>query len=39
MRVVIQQPSSLWRDVLVMGLLIMLGVLTVLLLLLPSTVR
>lgn len=39
MRVVIQQPSSLRRDVLVLGLLIMLGVLTVLVLLLPSTVR
>ncbi|RBO90743.1 hypothetical protein DFR74_105145 [Nocardia puris] len=38
MRVVIQQPHSIRRDVLVLGLLILFGVVTVALLLLPGLV-
>ncbi|RDI66413.1 hypothetical protein DFR76_104159 [Nocardia pseudobrasiliensis] len=38
MRVVIQQPQSLRRDVLVLSLLILFGLLTLAVLLIPSTV-
>lgn len=38
MRVVIQQPHSLRRDLLVIGLMILLGLLTIALILLPSIV-
>jgi hypothetical protein len=39
MRVVIQQTQSLRRDVLVMSLLLLFGLLTLAVLLLPGTVR
>ncbi|WP_276207223.1 hypothetical protein [Nocardia mangyaensis] len=38
MRVVIQQPHSLRRDLLVIGLMVLLGLLTIALILLPSLV-
>ncbi len=38
MRVVIQQPQSLRRDVLMMGLVLVLGLLTLAVLLLPGMV-
>ncbi|GAB4589379.1 hypothetical protein Ntsu_72110 [Nocardia sp. IFM 10818] len=38
MRVVIQQPHSLRRDVLVLGLLILFGLLTLAVLLIPGLV-
>jgi hypothetical protein len=38
MRVVIQQPQSIRRDMLVLSLLILFGVLTVAVLLIPSIV-
>ncbi len=39
MRVVIQQPQSIRRDLLVLSLLILFGVLTVAVLLLPGLTR